>query len=70
MEIEMRKYTSGSARAIALAFIAIIFFAGFAAAATVEFLDCPSCNNNPILKIFCTKCGGDGKVTILQYIVG
>jgi len=66
----MRKHTSGSARAIALALIAMIFLAGFIVAATVEFIDCPGCINNLILKFLCTKCGGDGKVTILQYLVG
>ena len=66
----MQKNMSGSTRAIALALIAMIFFAGFIVAATVEFVDCPGCNNNPILKIFCTKCEGDGKVTIFQYLVG
>lgn len=61
---------SSSATWIAVALIAIILVAGFVVAATVQFVDCPKCHNNPILKYLCTKCGGDGKVTILQYLVG
>lgn len=66
----MEKQMSGSARVIALAFIAIIIFAGFVVAATVEFVDCPGCENNLMPQFWCTKCGGDGKITILQYLVG
>jgi hypothetical protein len=55
---------------IALALVAIILVGFFIVAATVEFVDCPKCHNTPLLKYLCTKCGGDGKVTILQYLVG
>ena len=66
----MQERKSSSAVWIAVALIAIILVVGFIFAATVEFIDCPKCHNNPLLKYLCTKCGGDGKVTILQYLVG
>ena len=60
----------GSANWIAVALLAIILIGGFFIAATVELVDCPKCQNTPLLKYLCTKCGGDGKVTILQYLTG
>jgi len=55
---------------VAVALLALIIVGGFVVAATVEFVDCPKCHNNPLLKYLCTKCGGDGKVTILQQLTG
>ena len=66
----MQERKSSSASWIAVALLAIILIGGFFIAATVELVDCPKCHNNPILKYLCTKCGGDGKVTILQYLTG
>jgi len=55
---------------VAVALLALIIIGGFVVAATVEFIDCPACHNNPVWKYLCTKCGGDGKVTILQKLTG
>jgi len=66
----MQQRKPSSASWIAVALLAILLIGGFFIAATVELVDCPKCHNNPLLKYFCTKCGGDGKVTILQYLTG
>jgi len=66
----MQERKSSSAGLIAIALFAIILIGGFFVAATVELVDCPKCHNNIIFKYLCTKCGGDGKVTILQYLTG
>lgn len=60
---------SSSAGWVAVVLIAILLVGGFFVAATVEFVDCPKCHNNPVTKYFCTFCDGDGKVTILQYLL-
>lgn len=36
---------------------------------TVKFVDCPKCKNHEPEKYLCTYCGGDGKVTLLQYLI-
>ena len=32
-------------------------------------LECPACNNTPILEYFCDTCGGDGKICVFNYMV-
>jgi len=66
----MQERKSSTATWIAVALLAIILVTFFIVAATVEFIDCPKCHNNPLLKYLCTKYGGDGNVTLLQYLVG
>ena len=66
----MSERKSSSAGWIAVALLTILLIGGFFIAATVEFVDCPKCHNTPVLRHLCTKCGGDGKVTILQYLTG
>jgi len=41
----------------------------FAVVSTVEFVDCPKCKNHEPEKYSCTHCNGDGKVTLLQYLI-
>lgn len=41
----------------------------FAVMSTVEFINCPKCENHDPEKYSCTHCGGDGKVTLLHYLV-
>ncbi len=41
----------------------------FVVMSTVEFVDCPRCKNRVPEKYSCTDCRGDGKVTLLQYLV-
>ena len=47
----------------------IIVFGVFIFASTVEILDCPHCGNHPLYKHFCSYCAGDGRVTLIQYIM-
>lgn len=34
----------------------------------VDFIECPECYNVPLVRRVCPVCGGDGNVTIAQYI--
>ena len=61
---------ASKAALVAVALLALILIGGFGVAATVELVDCPKCHNNPLTKYLCTKCGGDGRVTILQQLTG
>ncbi|MCK4435267.1 zinc ribbon domain-containing protein [Candidatus Bathyarchaeota archaeon] len=47
----------------------IILLGGFLFVTTVEMFDCPQCNNSPLLRWFCSYCGGDGKVTLMQLVM-
>lgn len=47
----------------------VIVFGVFIFASTVEIVDCPHCGNHPLYRNFCTYCGGDGRVTLIQYLM-
>lgn len=67
---EVRKELASGAAIAAVVLLAIIIFGALIVAATVELVDCPKCHNNVLFKYLCTKCGGDGRVTILQQLSG
>lgn len=55
----------GAGKAIVIvAIIAFIFVAIF-----VDLITCPTCRGTPVLHYLCSECGGDGKITTLQYIL-
>lgn len=53
---------------VASVIVVSLVIAIFAVMSTVEFIDCPKCGNHEPEKYLCTNCGGDGKVTLLQYL--
>jgi NADH:ubiquinone oxidoreductase subunit 6 (subunit J) len=63
----------GAGRSTKEEFVASIIVVAFVIAvfvfmATVEMMHCPKCENHESEKYSCTYCGGDGKVTLLQYL--
>lgn len=41
----------------------------FVVMSTAEIVNCPKCGNREPEKYSCTHCDGDGKVTLLQYLI-
>jgi len=35
----------------------------------IDFIECPNCHGISLIKEFCSVCGHDGRITILQYLV-
>lgn len=44
--------------------IGLIFVVAF-----VDLITCPTCRGIPVVQYLCPTCGGDGKITVLQYIL-
>lgn len=49
---------------VIVAIIALIFVVAF-----VDLMTCPTCRGIPVVQYVCPTCGGDGKITVLQYIL-
>jgi len=63
MGLDKRGIGVGTAIVIAVVIGAIIVVC------FVDLVTCPTCRGIPVLHYICPTCGGDGKVTILQYIM-
>jgi len=59
------KKAVSTGEAIVIVFIVVIVIFVF----FVDFITCPVCRNIPLIKHACPICGGDGKITLLQYIL-
>lgn len=61
----MDKKGIGAGTAIVIVVIIGLFFV----AAFVDLITCPTCRGIPLVQYLCPTCGGDGKITVLQYIL-
>ena len=60
-----RKKGSSLGKILVIIFILAIVFVSL----TVDLITCPQCDNNILIREFCSICGHDGKVTVIQYIL-
>jgi len=49
---------------VGVVFLLLLLFAGF-----VEFIACPRCGGTPLIEHFCGFCGGDGRITLIEYLI-
>lgn len=61
----MDKKGIGAGTAIVIVAVIGLFFV----AAFVDLITCPTCRGVPLVQYLCPTCGGDGKITVLQYIL-
>ena len=65
----LQKPSSDISSFVGVILMIIILLGGLLFVTTVEMFDCPQCNNTPLLRRFCSYCGGDGKVTLIQLVM-
>jgi uncharacterized membrane protein (DUF485 family) len=58
-----KKAISAGGAIIVIFLVVIVLFAFF-----VDFVTCPVYRDIPLIKYACPLCGGDGKITLVQYI--
>ena len=63
MDSEKKGIGAGTAIVIVV-IIGLIFVVAF-----VDLITCPTCRGIPGVQYLCPRCGGDGKITVLQYIL-
>jgi hypothetical protein len=49
--------------------LAAVILGGIFIIATIDLIQCPMCKGYYLTRLFCTTCGHDGKVTVLQYLM-